>query len=521
MDDTRRKGIIISAIIWLVILAGLAVAGKKFVYPLIKARLARQTGSESQYKVRVPFAADAFSGYAVLRSPAFAKILKDDGVKIEIEDDKADYTARMKALQKGDAQMAVFTIDSFLKARVEVGADPATIVAVIDQTVGADAIVAYKDAVAKVQDLDDPKAKFVLTSNSPSEFLARTALASFSLPLLPEQWFEGLSGAGDVFKQMKAADPKAKRAYVLWEPYVSQALALPGTHVIYDSSKCRDRIVDILVVRREFLAEHADIVQTIVAAYFRAQYSYENQTDGMVTLVMEDAKAGGEPLSEDQAKSVVKGIQWKRVLENYAHFGIAPTPGIQPLEDIIPQIGGILTKTHAVSKDPIGGKPTDLYYDGVMRKLHAENFHPGKKADAIVDVGLGTQNLDPARAAAELPAIPEAEWEKLTVIGNARVEPIGFQRGTATISDLSQADLDQLATNLGSWAQYYLRVVGRARSEGDAAANAMLAKERADAVVQYLVSRGVSAKRLHAELVKPNGDAGAAEVGFVLVQRSY
>ncbi len=98
--------------------------------------------------------------------------------------------------------------------------------------------------------------------------------------------------------------------------------------------------------------------------------------------------------------------------------------------------------------------------------------------------------------------------------------PIGFRRGTAEISELSSADLDALAQQLGSLSTYYIRVIGEARQEGDAAANAQLASERAASVVAYLASKGIGASRLKPETAKASAD-GTAEVSFVLLQKSY
>lgn len=521
MGDRKALRWILVVLFWGIVAFGAAAGYKYFVKPHQQEKLEVETGSMSQYKEHVTVAVDAFSGYAALRSPACAKLLKEDGIKIELSDDKADYVARLKALDAGDVQLAVFTIDSFLTARAKAGKDPATIIAVIDQSVGADAIVAFKDAVGKIQDLDRADARFVLTPDSPSEFLARTVLSSFSLPSLPDQWFESAKGAGDVLAAMKTGDHSAKRAYVLWEPYVSQALEIPGTHVLLDSSKCRDCIVDVLVVQRQFLREHPDLVQKVVEAYFRAEYSYSQQTDGVARLVMEDAKTGTEPLTDVQSKTLAAKIQWKRVLENYAHFGIVADAGLQHLEDIIPRIADILVKTGALPQKPTDAEVTSLFYDGILKTMHVQNFHPGKKIAVLDGVGLGNADLDAVRAATELPALDDAEWAKLIPVGNARVEPIGFSRGTADISEFSQGDLAQLAKNCASWAQYYLRIVGRSRTEGDAAANAALAQQRAHAVAEYLKSNGVHVNRVRVEVAKPNGDGGAAEVSFTLLQKPY
>lgn len=522
-----RKGVLIAAFMWIGIVFVLAVAGRFFVWPRIREWRAAETGSESQYKHKIAIAADAFSGYAVLRSDAFRKLMKEDGIKAEIVDDKADYEKRMKALRDGDVEMAVYTVDSFITsgaALFEKPAEfPASIVLVIDQTVGGDAVVAYKNGVGKIPDLDRADGKFIMTCNSPSEFLARILVAQFSLPALPEKWYECADGAEAVLSAMKSTDPKAHKAFVLWEPFKSQALQLPDTHVLLDSGKCQDCIVDVLVARREFLADHPDLVEQVVAAYFRALFSYSQRDEDFVQFVKTDAEATGQPLTDELAKNVVAGIQWKRTRENYVHFGIEKPDGtkLQHLEDVIGRVVGYLTKSHALSRDPIGDQARVLFYDGALRALHTKNFHPGKREEVLAGVGPGSADLEAARGASELPPLSADEWKKLSPVGTARVEPIGFRRGTAEINELSQADLDELVKNLGSWPQYYLRILGRARAEGDAEANFRLAGDRAEAVRGYLVSHGVPDHRVQAEAMRPGGADSVAEVGFELLQRPY
>jgi outer membrane protein OmpA-like peptidoglycan-associated protein len=361
----------------------------------------------------------------------------------------------------------------------------------------------------------------VFTPNSPSEFLARIVVGQLSLPRLPEKWYETADGAEEVLKQFRAADPKLRRAYVLWEPYLSEALKVADAHVLFGSNQCANCIVDVLLARRQFLAEHPDLVRAVVETYFRALHSYTSSPSGLAELIAEDAKALGTPLAADQLQRTVAGIEFKGVMDNYVHFGLAPPmPGVQPLEDIFEYVGRILVQTSAIAANPYRGQANRLYYDALVRKLHEEGFHPGKKQELVSGFGPGAADLPQAHAAEELPALTEADWAKLVAVGTARVPPIGFRRGTAEVSELSQADLDHLAQQLTAWSTYYIRVIGKTRAEGDSAANAALAGERAAAVLAYLRSRGVGASRLRAEAAKES-PGSAAEVSFVLLQRAY
>ena len=156
-EENGSKGCLI-AVVWLVLLAILGGA-VWFLYTKPKEeQLNQDTGSSSQYTHELSIAADLFSGYAVLRSAQMRDNLKLEGIRLTMVDDGADYGARLEALEDGDVQMAVYTIDSLLMAGAKAGGFPASIVMLIDETKGADAVLAYKSAVASLQELDNADA---------------------------------------------------------------------------------------------------------------------------------------------------------------------------------------------------------------------------------------------------------------------------------------------------------------------------------------------------------------------------
>ena len=526
MSDGKTKGILLAAIIWIIIIGLLAVAAKFFILPYFQTELESDTGSSGLYTDEIVMAADSFSGYAILRSEAFRNSLKKDRIKLTIQDDKADYEARLKAMDDQDIQMAVFTIDSLVFNGGKLGKFPASIVMVIDETSGADALVSYKEGINSIQDLDDPAARIMLTPQSPSEFLARTVIAHFNLPGLPAKWWVEADGAGAVYRAFKTAEPKAKTAYALWEPYVSMALEVPGSHVLLDSSKLKGYIVDVLVAERNFLRDHPDIVKAVVESYLRTGFSYGHKANGMRDLIVQDARdSGAETLTEPQAENLVKGIEWKNTLENYVYFGLsrpADGSGILHIQDIIENITNVLVKTGTLDQDPLAGKSQTLYYDKILRELQANDFHPGKTVDVIQGLGQGTADLDSVRPVAVLRALTEAEWQGLSPVGTLRVDPINFARGTARINIQSSRDLDALAKKLNALPYYYLTVTGHTRAEGDVQANLILAQNRAQAAYEHLLQKGVNPNRIRTKAAQPSGtESDSQSVTFDLGQLPY
>jgi outer membrane protein OmpA-like peptidoglycan-associated protein len=520
IESSAGKRLLV-ATVWTVLLGTVLAVIVLWWKPFSKHRIEQLTGSESRYKHRIVLRDDSFTGYCVLRCEAMTELLAKEGILLAIEDDKADYAGRMRALKDDKADLAVFTVDSLLVAGAKLGEFPATIVMVIDETRGADAIVAYKSAVASIQDLNKAQARFVLTPDSPSEFLARVVVSDFNLPNLSARWITKADGAADVYERFRKASRTQPTAYVLWEPYVSKALAESGAHVLIGSDKIKGYIVDVLAARRTFLRDNPELVAKVVQAYLRAAYA---SRDSMAQLVMSDAKAAGEPLSPEEADRLVKGIQWKNTLENYAHFRLLSRQeslGLEDMEEIISKVARVLGATGAVAGERLGVQANTLFYDKIMKDLQSSDFHPGRKLAIVSNVA---EAIDPVRGEARLAALSDQQWQSdLVAVGQMRIEPISFLRGTAELGIQSRRDLEDLAGRLKSLPRYYLQVVGHARSEGDPEANMLLAKQRADMAGEYLVLRlGVGRERVRSAAASPSRDTGDAQsVTFQLMQLPY
>jgi len=523
MAGRSPKGILVAVFLWLFILGGMAAAVRYFVMPEYqdkqRDRLADQTGSEGKYKIEARVAADSFSGYAVLRTPALADRLGREGIRFSVIDDGADYMKRMQALRDDEVDLAVFPVNSFIQCGARLGEFPASIIYIIDETKGADAIVANRKMVPGISSLDSPDARIVLTPDSPSEFLARVMLASFSLPRLPEKdWLVKADGAEEVFKQYRVEAAGKLRAYALWEPYVSQALAEPGAHVLIDSSKLKGYIVDVLVARRQFLVDDYETIRKVLECYARTAYENQNKLPDLITA---DAKSLGENIDNNSARQMAKGIEWKNTLENYAHFGLQENAALENIEDIIIKITGVLLKTGAMESNPLQGKESSLYFDKLLRQMKDSDFHPGREINVIsgMDVGASDEKI---RGGEKLKALNDSQWNSLLTVGELRVKPVAFGRGTARINVQSEHELAALAGTLNSWPQYYLTVTGKVRAGGDEAAALKLAKERADAVVRFLREKGVAAERIRSfSQIGESGGVGDQSVSFVVGQLPY
>lgn len=524
MPERTPKSIFMAIILWLVIIGGIAVSIRYFILPKYKEKkqesLALQTGSTGKYKHTVRIAADSFSGYCFLRSPEMEKRLSQQGIKLLVIDDGADYKKRIKALSDGEIELAAFPINSFIQCGAQLGEFPASIVYIIDETKGADAIIAHKNSIANINDLNSTDARIVLTPDSPSEFLARVMIASFDLPnLSKDNWMIKADGSSDVYKKFRGESNKPLFAYAMWEPDVSKALKEQDSYVLIDSSKVQGYIVDSLVVQREFLIENYDVVKSVIESYARTVYSNQHN---MIDVIISDSDLIGDSINKTEAQNMVNGIMWKNTLENYAHFGVQEgQQSLENIEDIIIKITDVLVKTGALESNPIEGKINSLYFNKFVEDMKKNNFHPGREINVVSDMELGKNN-EQIRGSQKLNKLTKEQWDSLAVVGSLRIAPISFGRGTSRINVQSQHDLQSLANTLNSWPQYYLTVIGRARPGGDEKSLLELAKSRADATVAELLKNGVPTERIRSLAEIASTDSVSSQsVAFIVGQVAY
>lgn len=458
------------------------------------------TSSDSRYDYQVTLRLDNFSGYSVLRSNEFKRELASHRINYFIKDDEANYEERLKALSNGECQFAVFTIDGLYEISSKLDDISNVIFMIVDETLGADAIISYKDSIASLDDLNRADVKIGFVENTPSEFLIKVAKQRFGLDYIENDCFEYFSDQDELFKHWRVQKSNEKRAYVTWEPIVSKMLENPNTHKLLDTSQLKGYIVDCLVVNRKFLLEHQDIVETFAKDYFTTLHKKSNN---MEKLLIEDAIKNNQSISEEQAANLAEGIWFKNTLENYSHFGIENN-SLQHIEDMILQIGDVLNKLDGI-EDPTDGKPNLFYYTGILDNLNQSNFHPG--SEKIKDQKYKFKKLS------------NSQIEKLMPIGTLQIPSLIFARGTDRLTGRSYNVLDDLSKTIDSFSQAYVTIIGDHSLRGNKEANSKLALQRTIVAKKYLIEKGIEENRLINRTI--DVPTGKTEVKFILSRLPY
>ncbi len=506
-----KAKIFLACCVWLVLL-GIGVSVYRLWFVPRREQQAEQqqeqiidsTSGSSSYRMTLSMGVDAFSGYSVLRSPEMRNELRLKGIKLELVDDAANYEQRLSALESGKLQMAAFPVDALLKASADLESLPATIVAIVDETNGADAIVAYKEKFPNVDALNNANTRFLLVGDSPSETLARHVMQTFDSTFLTPDSLVQLPDEKALMDRYLESDANGNDVFVTWEPLVSQMVGGgQRMHVLYSTATPRGIIVDALVVSRGFLLDQPSIVQDVVESYFRARYAYRSDAK-LAELVVADAKANGTQLSGEQAKKLVSGIIWKNTQDNFAHFGLRRST-VSHIEDVVDRIKRLLLDTGALTRDPTQGDSTMLFYDKTMLAIQSQGFHPGSVEEQVSET-------------AQLQSLSDSQWARLEPIGKVGVPPLIFAPSRADLTEPSKTKLDDLIETLETFPRAYLMIQGNAGTRGDLEQNKRLAKQRAEAALQYLGEKGVPEVKMRAV----DGElSGRTSVSFVLAELPY
>jgi NitT/TauT family transport system substrate-binding protein len=149
--------------------------------------------------------------------------------------------------------------------------DSARLVLVVDESAGADIVVATPD-IASATDL---KGKRIGASlGSFGELLVRHMLQESSLTL------DDVTMVNVGPETVPEAMPDSIQAGFTFEPHASQAMA-KGNHILYTSAQAPGLITDVLIFRTEVIQQRPEDIRAFIAAWFEAvTYWQENPTEG-------------------------------------------------------------------------------------------------------------------------------------------------------------------------------------------------------------------------------------------------
>jgi outer membrane protein OmpA-like peptidoglycan-associated protein/ABC-type taurine transport system substrate-binding protein len=476
--------------IFLLIIGLLGIAGYWYLAPKLQDRQQKSTSDAKNTQGTISLALDNWVGYFILKSPEMKQNLRRQGWLLKVEDDNADLPKRMKKLADGEVDFAVATIDSYILNAAKLSF-PGTIIAVIDESKGGDAILGRKE---KVENLDKiksvPNLRIAFTPDSPSHFLAKAAAYHFNVPeLLPKGSTRiETKGSEEALKKLLAG--KADVA-IMWEPDVSRALRNKEIVKLLGTEDTERLIVDVLIVSRKFSKENPALVKMFLATYFKTLKSYVDDPPMLTKhLVQETA------LQETDVTSMLKGVKWVNLTENCEKwFGIS-SPGIKGDDDLITTIEstvGVLKNAGDFTSSPLpSGDPYRIMYSTYLEEL----FLKGTSGFASKKPG----EKEPENSLeSKFSPLNNDQWDRLKQIGTLKIDPITFQHSGVQLDLLQKQTLDKSIELLKHYPHFRVIIKGHTDTRGDPDKNIEVSQERADTVAKYLqVTYNIDLNRLHA-----------------------
>jgi outer membrane protein OmpA-like peptidoglycan-associated protein len=444
------------------------------------------TSDAKQLKGEISIALDSWIGYFPFRSPVFGKLMRDAGYRVKIVDDHADYPRRMSMLKKGKIDFAVCTVDSYLLNGKDAGY-PGIIVSVIDESKGGDAVLSWKESVSNLNQLNKKAGlKIAFTPASPSEHLLKSLAVHFAIDRLKadrSSWAVEVNGAEDAYARLIK---KEVDLAVLWEPYVTEALARPGIVKLIGSEDMEKLIVDILLANRNFSRDKPDLVKLVMKSYFETLGVYHAAPDRLESDIVQTIK-----LARTQVKYMLKGVRWVSFPENVRWFGIRSSSAHASPELIgsIMSTAGILVESGDFGENPLPDRdPYTIVNSAFLDELEKNT-----------SFASGPEGVSGDSLTKRFPKLGEAQWERLRVVGSLRLRPVSFRSGIEKLDDNGREQVKIIVNSIRHYPNYRILVKGHTGLRGDPAENMKLSTLRAASVSQELVySYGMDPNRISA-----------------------
>lgn len=476
----------------LLVLGAIAILGVWILLPRLQDFRQLTTSDAGRTRGKVTVALDNWIGYFILRSPEMKSLMRRAGWTLVIQDDQADYAGRMKRLKEGKIDFAVVTVDSYVLNAAPLDF-PGIIIMVIDESKGGDAILSRDSGLKSLDALkgrEDVRVAF--TPNSPSHHLAKAAAYHFNVPeLVPPKGDRRIETRGSEEALTKLVAGSADIA-VLWEPDVSRALAHPGIIKILGTEDTQKLIVDILVVSRTYSQRSPDAVRELLASYFQALRTYQDNPKLLREQVM--AETG---LSQTAAETMLKGVKWVNLTQNCEEWLDIALPGGHAqngLKNALDSAVRVLLNAGDFSSNPLpDGDPYRLTYRAYLEDLFVKGAVGFTKPPDRTVSSFGSEHQT------SFQPLTDEQWGRLKQVGTLKLDPIIFQHGDSSLDVLAKEIIDRAAELFSHYPHFRLVVAGHTGTRGDPEENLRLSQERADAVARYLtVTHNMDPNRIRA-----------------------
>ena len=324
-----------------------------------------------------------------------------------------------------------------------------------DWSRGGDAI-AVDASIKSVQDLKGKS--LACAEGTPSHYFALYVLTQGGLTNKDVSWkfTDSAIEAANVFKAGRVD------AAVSWSPdvYVA-AREREGGHILASTKEASNLIADIFVARGDFLANHPEDARRFVGGWLKG-VELANQNPDKTALLLSKSFSG---VGLEDAKGMLQDVKLPNYAENRAFFD--------------PK--GSLVNYHTIYKTA----------QGIWRKIGkiTSTYEPYQTVDtrALEGASEWFGQAQPAGPEFEFKAPPRTTTAPILT----KTVSVYFPSGSSSLDENAKAVLETQVVDLAAtFGSAYLRIAGNTDDVGNHDSNVRLSRARAEAVAQYLVSKG-------------------------------
>ncbi len=430
---------------------------------------------------------DTFSSYSTFRSRDFLASVQEVGFNVRYEDE-LNPARRVERFNQGEADVVLTTLDQFLKQKPD-----GKIIGLIDTTVGADAVVlntkkypnlkSLVDLTQLLQQARSQRQQLTITfaGDTESEYLALLLNSKFEAFKLSDFQIKRVTDAEDAWKLLQ--DPNQNVALaVLREPYVTTARQ-NGYTVILSSKDVPGAIVNVIVGSDRLIESQPEKISNFLAAYYRHIDVSTLDASRVLAQIALDGK-----LSTPDAVAVLQGIDFFTSIEARDWM----TNGT--LAKRIDSTAAVLTLAARLNEVP--QNPHQLYTSALIDKA-AKNTQNLIDLIRVDNAELAKKMEGQGTTISASPSINPNQVKSTTDVGNLLVKgEVKFATDSNQITDESKQTLSKLAEVIAEFDQRTIgiRVIGHTSGFGKPDFNQALSQKRAEAVADYLRSRGLKHK---------------------------
>ncbi|MEY2931649.1 MAG: hypothetical protein RL033_2398 [Pseudomonadota bacterium] len=413
------------------------------------------------------------------------------GLQLEIKF-LEDAASKNKALATGEVDFIWTTVDelpinlgTFVEAEVPVRA-----FLQIDWSRGGDACVAAQQ-VRTVEDVLGRKSAMLMFSpdHTVFEFMVSNSR------LTPSQAAEVRNATQfslDDFTFGRKLFAKGEvDVACLWEPDVTLALnERKGAHRLFSTADATELVADVLLARKDLLDARPDVAEKLARVWFKSVEVAEKDREGAARVITDSCSRFRDELGYEKTLGALSWAKWTTLADNVRFFGLDGSP---PAFDRVYNQADAIWINYPQAEIEHRFPPATLRDDRVARAIWDSAGKPAAQLEEAYNPNL-------AYRGAALFTKPVS---------------ITFSLGSALLGPTSIAVVNRdIIPQLEIARGMSIRVEGNTDSTGDQAVNQTLSQRRAQAIVDYLVERGVPKNRVVARgngANKPVADNQTAE----------